>query len=54
MQALRLGHRGYVLEGGRIIASGSCDTLLRDEALRDAYLGRQTSGVAAKETPGEH
>jgi branched-chain amino acid transport system ATP-binding protein len=54
MQALRLGHRGYVLETGRIIASGPCETLLQDKVLREAYLGRRTSGVAAKETLGEH
>jgi branched-chain amino acid transport system ATP-binding protein len=53
MQALRLGHRGYVLETGRIIAGGPCETLLRDEALKDAYLGRERSGVASKETLGE-
>jgi branched-chain amino acid transport system ATP-binding protein len=46
MQALRLGHRGYVLEGGEIVGSGSCETLLKDEALQDAYLGRQTAGAA--------
>jgi branched-chain amino acid transport system ATP-binding protein len=41
MQALRLGHRGYVLETGRIVASGPCDVLLDGDALRDAYLGRR-------------
>ena len=40
MQALRLGHRGYVLETGRIVASGSCAALLQDDGVRDAYLGR--------------
>jgi branched-chain amino acid transport system ATP-binding protein len=47
MQALRLGHRGYVLETGRIVASGACETLLHDDALRDAYLGHAAAAGAA-------
>ncbi len=43
IQALRLGHRGYVLETGQIVASGACETLLHDDRLRDAYLGRQAT-----------
>jgi branched-chain amino acid transport system ATP-binding protein len=46
MQALRLGNRGYVLEGGRIAASGPCDALLADGALQDAYLGRRSADAA--------
>ncbi len=47
MQALRLGHRGYVLETGRIVASGACETLLHDNALRDAYLGGRAAAAGA-------
>jgi branched-chain amino acid transport system ATP-binding protein len=47
MQALRLGHRGYVLETGRIVASGACETLLQNDALRDAYLGHAAAAGAA-------
>jgi branched-chain amino acid transport system ATP-binding protein len=46
MQALRLGHRGYVMEGGKIVASGGCEVLLKDEALLEAYLGRRTASAA--------
>jgi branched-chain amino acid transport system ATP-binding protein len=37
--ALGLAHRGYVLEGGRIVAQGPGADLLRDEHIRRAYLG---------------
>jgi branched-chain amino acid transport system ATP-binding protein len=46
MQALRLGHRGYVMETGQIVASGLCEVLLNDHAVREAYLGQ--TGAAAK------
>ncbi|MHB1652252.1 MAG: ABC transporter ATP-binding protein [Desulfitobacteriaceae bacterium] len=38
-EALNRADRGYVLEGGRIILSGSAQSLLADEKLRLAYLG---------------
>jgi branched-chain amino acid transport system ATP-binding protein len=38
-QALKLAHRGYVLETGRITISGSGQELLRDPRVQDAYLG---------------
>jgi branched-chain amino acid transport system ATP-binding protein len=47
-QALRLGHRGYVLETGEIVASGACETLLHDDRLRDAYLGRHAAAAGAE------
>jgi branched-chain amino acid transport system ATP-binding protein len=47
MQALRLGHRGYVLETGRIVASGACEMLLHDGALREAYLGHAAAAGGA-------
>jgi branched-chain amino acid transport system ATP-binding protein len=37
--ALRVADRGYVLENGRIVASGPSDELLSDERVREAYLG---------------
>jgi len=37
--ALDIGHRGYVLETGRIVTSGPADDLKSDEAVRQAYLG---------------
>jgi branched-chain amino acid transport system ATP-binding protein len=38
--ALETASRGYVLQTGRIIASGPCATLREDARLREAYLGR--------------
>ncbi|MGH7312879.1 MAG: branched-chain amino acid ABC transporter ATP-binding protein, partial [Candidatus Rokuibacteriota bacterium] len=40
LRALRLSHRGYVLENGAITLSGPGATLLADERVRHAYLGR--------------
>ncbi len=37
--ALKLAHRGYVIETGAITMSGSGQDLLHDEKVRDAYLG---------------
>ncbi|MGY8527026.1 ABC transporter ATP-binding protein [Paracidovorax citrulli] len=37
--ALGIAHRGYVIEGGRIVMEGDRDTLLRDEGVRRAYIG---------------
>ena len=37
--ALKVAHRGYVLRGGAIVASGPCPALLEDERVKDAYLG---------------
>ncbi len=38
-QALSLAHRGYVLETGRIVKSGTGEELLHDPAVKEAYLG---------------
>jgi len=38
-QALTRAHRGYVLETGRIVKSGSGEDLLHDPAVKEAYLG---------------
>ncbi len=37
--ALDIAARGYVLEAGRIVTSGSADELKGDDAVRKAYLG---------------
>ncbi len=37
--ALDIGHRGYVLETGQIVAEGPADQLRGDDAIRKAYLG---------------
>jgi len=37
--ALSLADRAYVLEEGRVVASGPADALARDPALVQAYLG---------------
>ncbi len=39
--ALETASRGYVLQTGSIIASGSCDALKQDERVKEAYLGRR-------------
>ena len=40
LRALRLCHRGYVLENGAVVAQGPRDALLADERVKRAYLGR--------------
>jgi branched-chain amino acid transport system ATP-binding protein len=39
--ALKVAHRGYVLETGRVVLSGSAEELLQDERVRKAYLGER-------------
>jgi branched-chain amino acid transport system ATP-binding protein len=41
--ALQIAHRGYVLQTGRIVLSGSAASLLNDPRIRDAYLGGQAA-----------
>ena len=38
-KALQAADRGYVLERGRVVASGDAQTLLQSDAVRQAYLG---------------
>lgn len=38
-QALKIAHRGYVMETGRIVKSDTATNLLHDEDVRRAYLG---------------
>lgn len=40
LRALQLSHRGYVLENGRIVLSGSGEALLASGHIKQAYLGR--------------
>lgn len=42
--ALRLAHRGYVLETGRVVKHGSCGELLGDASIREFYLGVGEAG----------
>ena len=37
--ALKVAHRGYVMETGRIILADSAEKLLSDEKVKKAYLG---------------
>ena len=37
--ALKVAHRGYVMENGRITLSDSAEHLLSNEEVRKAYLG---------------
>lgn len=37
--ALSVAHRGYVLETGKVVTTGSGEQLLEDEAVKKAYLG---------------
>ncbi len=39
LRALKLSHRGYILENGQLVAEGASDTLLHDPQVRSAYLG---------------
>jgi len=39
-EALRLSHRGYVLDLGRIVLSGTSEELLNNEEVKRAFLGR--------------
>jgi branched-chain amino acid transport system ATP-binding protein len=38
--ALRIAHRGYVLETGRIVLEGSAEDLLANREIQRAYLGK--------------
>ena len=49
--ALETAKRGYVLQTGAIIASGSCNDLKKDERVHQAYLGRAAVAVQAPATP---
>jgi branched-chain amino acid transport system ATP-binding protein len=38
-QALRIADRAYLMETGRVVASGAADELIKDEVLSKAFLG---------------
>jgi branched-chain amino acid transport system ATP-binding protein len=38
-RALKLSHRGYILEDGRIVGEGPSEELLRNPQVRTTYLG---------------
>ena len=38
-RSLSVADRGYVLETGKIVATGTGNELLQDEAVKKAYLG---------------
>lgn len=38
-EALHFARRGYILEAGRVVLSGMHDQLMRDDRIRQAYLG---------------
>ena len=44
--ALRYAGRAYVMENGMIVHQGVASELLRDEAVRRAYLGKAETGKA--------
>jgi branched-chain amino acid transport system ATP-binding protein len=39
--ALKIAHRAYVLETGRVVLSGNAGEMLENESVRKAYLGEQ-------------
>ena len=51
-KALAIADRGYVLERGRIAASGPATLLARSRVVREAYLGKHDDSRAAGRTAG--
>jgi len=49
--ALAIADRGYVLEQGRIVLSGTAEALRRDERVARAYLGAATSALTIEREP---
>ncbi len=39
LASLEISNRGYVLEAGRIVMEGPADNLVKDDGIREAYLG---------------
>jgi branched-chain amino acid transport system ATP-binding protein len=48
--ALRIAHRGYVLENGRIVLQGTSEQLLANRDMQRAYLGKD-AGAEAERRP---
>jgi vanillin dehydrogenase len=49
-KALAIADRGYVLERGRLVASGAANLLARSTVIRHAYLGKAASASATSST----
>ena len=49
--ALETASRGYVLQTGSILVSGSCAELMKDTRVREAYLGRAAQRAPGTRTP---
>ncbi|HEX6385249.1 MAG TPA: ABC transporter ATP-binding protein [Anaerolineae bacterium] len=49
--ALAISDRGYVLEAGRVVMSGTAQELIANEEVQKAYLGRRTNGRRQKSLP---
>ena len=47
-KALAVADRGYVLERGRLVASGPASLLARSTVVREAYLGKQSHKTASQ------
>jgi len=40
LRALTLGDRGYVMQDGKVVLEGDCQTLMQSDLVKKAYLGR--------------
>ena len=49
--ALKVSDRGYVLETGRIVLSGTAEELMQSQDIQRAYLGRSVDGFLGECTP---
>ena len=49
-ESLALADRGYLIENGRIVGSGTAQALQSDPAVQRAYLG----GIETGAKPGNH
>jgi branched-chain amino acid transport system ATP-binding protein len=49
--ALKIAHRGYVLETGRIVLEGTSEELLANRDVQRAYLGRDVNAEAVRGKP---
>jgi len=40
LRALTIGNRGYVMQDGRVVLEGNCQSLMQSDLVKRAYLGR--------------
>jgi len=40
LRALTIGDRGYVMQDGKVVLEGDCQTLMQSDLVKKAYLGR--------------